>query len=177
MIKLHRKNRSSPGAAIAEFSAAIVLLVPLFMVVVYVMYAISMYMYLKSGIDAAARTEARWLAINFNYLVQRNGNSTANYANWKNSKVRIANCLVDDMQFTNGTIDSAGNFVTTPPQTQAVGSCLPTVAGQGVVAVKATYPALTGLPDWPFPPVNFWGAQIVPNRYVISSIYCVDIEP
>jgi hypothetical protein len=147
------------------------------MLVVYLTYVIAMYMYLKTGVDAAARTEARWLAINFNYLVQRNGNSTATYANWKNSNVRVANCVVADMQFTNGTIDSNGNFVTSAPQVQTTGSCLPTIAGQGVVAVKVTYPDQTGLPDWPFPPLNFFGAQLTPNNYTIAAIYCVDIEP
>lgn len=177
MLQLNNSKRRSAGSAIAEFAVALMVLIPLFMMVVYLTYVIAMYIYLKTGVDAAARTEARWLAINFNHLVQRNGNSTASYSNWKNSNVRVANCVVSDMQFTNGTIDSNGNFVTSAPQIQTTGACLTSVAGQGVVAVKVTYPDQTGLPDWPFPALRVFGATMTPNRYVIASIYCVDIEP
>lgn len=173
----HRKARSARGAQIAEFAAAAALVVPLFMIVVYLTYQIAMYMYLKSGVDIAAKTEARWLAINFNYFVQQNGNSAASYANWKNSAVRVANCVTSNAQFTNGTIDSSGNFVATAPPVLSAGECLTSASGQGVVAVKVVYPGTSGLPAWPFPPLNFFGAKLAPSNMTIAGVYVADIEP
>jgi len=147
------------------------------MIVVYLTYQIAMYMYLKSGVDIAAKTEARWLAINFNYLVQQNGNSAASYANWKNSGVRVANCVTSNAQFTNGTIDSSGKFVATAPPVLSAGECLTSASGQGVVAVKVVYPGTSGLPAWPFPPLNFFGAKLAPNNMTIAGVYVADIEP
>lgn len=177
-MKLVRKvRRNSRGAQIPEFAAAIVLVVPLFLCIVYLSYEIAMYMYLKSGVDAAAKTHARWLAINYNFLAQQNGNSNANYANWKNSSIRVANCVVNNSQFTNGTIDSAGNFVTTAPALLLAGQCSPSPSGKGVVAVKVVYPGTTGLPSWPNPPLKFFGASLIPTNMTIAGVYCADIEP
>jgi Flp pilus assembly protein TadG len=172
-----RRTRSPRGAQIAEFAAAAALIIPLFMVIVYLTYEIAMYMYLKSGVDIAAKTEARWLAINFNYLVQQNGNSAASYATWKNSAVRVANCVTTNAQFTNGTIDSSGNFVASAPPVMSAGECLPSASGQGVVAVKVVYPGTSGLPAWPFPPLNFFGAKLAPTNMTIAGVYVADIEP
>ena len=134
-------------------------------------------MYLKSGVDIAAKTEARWLAINFNYLVQQNGNSAGNYANWKNSAVRVANCVTTNAQFTNGTIDSSGNFVASAPPVLSAGECLTSASGQGVVAVKVVYPGASGLPAWPNPPLSFFGAKLAPANMTIAGVYVADIEP
>jgi len=169
--------RTAGGGQIPEFAAAIVLVLPLFMIIVYLTYEIAMYMYLKNGVDAAAKTEARWLAINFNFLVRQNGNSAGNYSNWKNNKVRIANCVVSDTQFINGTIDGAGAFVTEAPRVLSAGNCLSSASGQGVVAVKVDYPGTTGLPAWPSPPLKFFGAKLSPANMTISGIYCADLEP
>jgi len=171
------KHRNNRGAQIAEFVAALTIVVPLFMFIVFLTFEVASYMYFKTAVDAAARTEARWLAINFNSLVQQNGNSAGGYANWKNPNVRIANCIVSEIQFVNGTIDGAGNFVLTSPQTEVSGSCLPTVGGQGVVAVKVSYPGGSGLPNWPASPVGFLNNWIMPGGVSISSISVADIEP
>jgi Flp pilus assembly protein TadG len=172
-----RSRRNQKGAEIAEFAAGVLLVVPIFILMVYATYEASMYMYLKTGVDAAARTEARWLAINFNYLVQRNGNSAGNYANWKNSSVRVANCVTSDVQMTNGTIDSAGNFVTTAPPVLVGGQCLTSAAGQGSVAVRVVYPGGNGLPAWPNPPLSFFGMKLMPTNMTIAGVYVADIEP
>lgn len=177
MKPIRQKMRNARGAQIPEFAAAIVLVLPLFLVIVYLTYEIAMYMYLKNGVDAAAKTEARWLAINFNFLVHQNGNSAGSYANWKNSQVRVANCVVSDAQFVNGTIDSAGVFVPVAPPVLATGECLSSASGQGAVAVKVVYPGATGLPAWPNPPLKFFGAKLAPANMTISGIYCADIEP
>lgn len=169
--------RKARGGQIPEFAAAIVLVLPLFLTIVYLTYEIAMYMYLKNGVDAAAKTEARWLAINFNFLVHQNGNTAGNYSNWKNSNVRIANCVVSNAQFVNGTIDSAGEFVTAPPPVLSAGDCLSSASGQGVVAVKVVYPGTSGLPPWPNPTLTFFGAKLAPANMTISGIYCADIEP
>lgn len=174
---VRRRQRSARGAQIAEFAAAAALIIPLFIIVVYLTYEIAMYMYLKSGVDIAAKTEARWLAINFNYFVQQNGNSASSYATWKNSGVRVANCVTTNAQFTNGTIDSSGNFVETAPPVLSAGDCLTSASGQGVVAVKVVYPGTSGLPAWPFPPLNFFGAKLAPNNMTIAGVYVADIEP
>jgi len=178
MRKQQRRSRKTEvGAGIVEFAAAIILIVPLFILIVYITYEASLYMYLKTGVDAAARTQARWLAINFNYLVQRNGNTAANYASWKNSKVRVANCVTADSQITNGTIDSAGNFVTTAPPVLTTGQCLDSVGGQGVVAVRVMYPGGNAMPAWPNPPLSFFGMRLTPTSTTIAGIYVADIEP
>ncbi len=176
-VKVVRRIRSTRGAQIPEFAAAIILVIPLFMCIIYLAYEISMYMYLKTGVDAAAKTHARWLAINYNFLAQQNGNSNGNYANWKNSNVRVANCVVSNAQFTNGTVDSAGNFVATAPPLMLAGQCSTAASGKGVVAVKVVYPGTSGLPTWPFPPLKFFGATLAPTNMTIAGIYCVDIEP
>jgi Flp pilus assembly protein TadG len=160
-----------------EFAAAILIVVPIFILVVYLAYEASMYMYLKTGVDSAARTEARWLAINFNYLAQRNGNSAASYSTWKNSGVRVGNCVTTNSQFNNGTIDSAGNFVSTAPPVIASGQCLTSVAGQGAVAVQVLYPGGNGLAAWPSPPLSFFGMRLTPTNTTIAGIYVADIEP
>lgn len=172
-----RELRRRRGAQIAEFAVAIILVIPIFVVTIYVAYEIALYMYLKTGVDAAARTEARWLAINFNYLARQNGNNAANYANWKNSRVRVANCVNTDEQFTNGTIDSSGNFVTTPPAVSSISGCYSSVSGAGVVAVRVVYPGTSGLPEWPNPSLQLFGARLTPNNYSIAGVYCADIEP
>lgn len=176
-ITSERRARKPLAAALAEFAAAIMIMVPLFMAMVYLAYQTAMYMYIKTGVNAAARVEARWLALNFNYLVQRNGNSTADYANWKNNNVRIANCVVSSVQFTNGTIDENGKFVAEAPQIHTTGSCQTSAGGLGVVAVKVSYPGGSGLADWPFPPINLFGATIAPGNFQIAGIYCADVEP
>ncbi|HNB21017.1 MAG TPA: pilus assembly protein [Candidatus Melainabacteria bacterium] len=174
----HRRSlRSAKGMQIAEFAAASVLILPLFLIIVYLTYQIALYMYLKSGVDIAAKTEARWLAINFNDLVQQNGNSAANYANWKNSGVRVARCVTSNAQFINGTIDSSGNFVATAPAVLTAGECLTSASGQGVVAVKVIYPGSSGLPAWPNPVLRFFGAKLAPTNMTIAGIYVADIEP
>lgn len=175
--KRARAVRRNRGAQITEFAVAIALVIPIFMVIIYIAYQVAMYMYLKTGVDAAARTEARWLAINFNYLARQNGNSTANYANWKNNSVRVGNCVSDGDQFTNGTIDNSGNFVATPPPLTAVSGCYPSVSGAGVVAVRVVYPGTSGLPEWPNPRLQLFGVQLTPNNYTIAGVYCADIEP
>lgn len=171
------KRRSASGAQIPEFAAATVLLLPLFIVIVYLTYEIAFYMYLKSGVDIAAKTEARWLAINFNYFVAQNGNTATNYANWKNSNVRVANCVTTNAQITNGTIDSSGNFVASAPPVVSAGQCLSSASGQGVVAVKVVYPGTSGLPAWPHPALTFFGAKLAPTNMTIAGIYVADIEP
>ena len=169
--------RENSGAQISEFAAAITLIIPIFIVIIYVAYEVALYMYLKTGVDAAARTEARWLAINFNFLARQNGNSAANYANWKNGRVRVANCVTTDAQFTNGTIDGSGNFVATPPPVTSVSGCYPSVSGAGVVAVRVVYPGTSGLPEWPNPPLQLFGARLTPNNYTVAGVSCADIEP
>jgi len=178
-MKAERKNlsRSRSGSQIAEFGASLILVIPLFMAIVYLTYQMTFYMYLKSSVDAAARTEARWLAINFDQYVQANGNSAANYAQWKNNNVRVANCVTSASQFMNGTIDSAGNFVTTAPAVISTGGCLSGASGRGAVAVRVIYPGDTGLPSWPNPPVTFFSARLTPNNYTIAAVSVVDIEP
>jgi len=176
-VKVVRRMRSARGAQIPEFAAAIILVIPLFMCIIYLAYEISMYMYLKTGVDAAAKTHARWLAINYNFLAQQNGNSNGNYANWKNSNVRVANCVISNAQFTNGTVDSAGNFIASAPPLLLAGQCSTSASGKGVVAVKVVYPGTSGLPTWPFPPLKFFGARLAPTNMTIAGIYCVDIEP
>ncbi|CAN5289495.1 hypothetical protein BH10CYA1_BH10CYA1_28140 [soil metagenome] len=170
-------KRNESGAEIVEFAAGIILVVPIFVLIVYFTYEASMYMYLKTGVDAAARTEARWLGINFNYLVQRNGNTAGNYANWKNSGVRVGNCVTNNVQMTNGTIDNAGNFVTTAPPVISGGQCLTNAAGQGTVAVRVLYPGGNGLPAWPNPPLSFFGMKLTPTNTTIAGVYVADIEP
>ncbi len=177
MIRSRRKTRSTRGGQIPEFAAAIAIVIPIFFCVVYLAYEIALYMYLKTGVDIAAKTEARWLAINFNYLVQENGNSAGNYANWKNSAVRVANCVTTNAQFTNGTIDNAGNFVASAPPVVSGGECLTSASGQGIVAVKVVYPGSSGLPTWPHPALTFFGAKLAPTNMTIAAIYCSDIEP
>jgi len=172
-----RAMRQNGGAQISEFAAAIMLVIPVFMVIIYVAYEVSLYMYLKAGVDAAARTEARWLAINFNYLARQNGNSSSSYANWKNSRVRVANCVTTDAQFTNGTIDSLGNFVAAPPPVTSVSGCYSSVSGAGIVAVRVVYPGESGLPQWPNPPLQLFGASLTPNNYTVAGVCCADIEP
>lgn len=172
-----RKMRTARGAQIAEFAAATALILPLFIVIVYLTYEIAMYMYLKSGVDIAAKTEARWLAINFNDFVQQNGNSASNYANWKNNNVRVANCVTSNAQFTNGTIDGAGNFVASAPPVVSAGECLTSASGQGVVAVKVVYPGTSGMPAWPYPTLNFFGVKLAPTNMTIAGVYVADIEP
>lgn len=168
-----RRTSASP---INELVAAIVLLLPVFFMVLYLVYQASLYWYIKVGVDAAARTEARWLAINFNFLVQQNGNNSANYANWKNDSVRLANCVISREQFINGTIDSAGNFVAGPPPTITEAECLPGPGGQGVVAVKVVYPGSSGLPAWPNPPLEIFGVSLTPISYSVVGVYAADIE-
>ncbi len=179
MIRARRTRdlRQNSGAQISEFAVAIVLVIPIFMVISYVAYEVAMYMYLKTGVDAAARTQARWLAINFNYLARQNGNSATNYANWKNNRVRVANCVTTDDQFTNGTIDASGNFVATPPPVSSVTGCYSSVSGAGVVAVRVVYPGTSGLPEWPNPSLQLFGARLAPNNYTVAGVYCADIEP
>jgi len=169
--------RPQIGAQIPEFAAAIVLVLPVFIVLVYMTYEACMYMYLKTGVDAAARTEVRWLAINFNYFVQQNGNSTGNYAAWKSSNVRVSRCVASNVQFTNGTIDSSGNFVTTAPSLVSNGGCITSTSGLGSVAVQVLYPGGSGLPTWPDPPIKLFGMNLTPNNLTIGTIYVADIEP
>lgn len=171
------KNRTCRGHELAELAAATAVVIPIATLTVYLAAQAANYVYLKTGVDAAARTEARWLAINFNYLVQQNGNSTANYANWKNTRVRINNCIESSGQFINGTIDSAGNFIAEAPPVQSNGDCMSAPSGQGVVVVKVIYPGDSGLPNWPSPPINIMGVQVTPSSYTIAGIYCADIEP
>lgn len=177
MRRRAKLRRSTFGYAIAEMAAAMTLIIPVFIVIVYMTYEAVMYMYLKTGVDAAARTQARWLAINFNYFVQQNGNSTANYSTWINSKVRVANCVTTNAQFTNGTLDASGNFVTTAPSTASIGGCSPGISGQGTVAVRVIYPGGSGLATWPAPPLKLFGKQITPSNIPIDAVYVADIEP
>jgi len=174
---LRRGGRPAYGAQIPEFAAAIVLVLPVFMALVYLVYEACMYIYLKTGTDAAARVEARWLAINFNYLVQENGNSAGSYASWKNSNVRVSQCVVSNVQFTNGTIDSTGKFVTTAPAVVSNGGCLSGAGGQGSVAVEVQYPGGSSLPGWPNPPIKLFGMNLTPHNLNIVSVYVADIEP
>ncbi|HEY9757125.1 MAG TPA: TadE family protein [Oculatellaceae cyanobacterium] len=172
--KLKRWRRR--GAQVAEFAASMVLVLPLFVVIFYMTFEAAMYLYLKTGVDAAAKTQARWLAINFNNLVQENGSSASNYSTWINSKVRVASCVVSNSQITNGTI-SGGTFVTTAPPTVAAGACPSGSSGQGTVAVQVVYPGSTGLPTWPYPPLSLFGLTITPPSVQIAAVYTADIEP
>jgi len=168
------KRRREKAAAIAEFAASVVLLIPLFIILIYAAYETCLYLYLKNGVQVAARMQARWLAINFNSLAANSGNSAANYNTWINDKIVVANCVVKTEQFTNGTIDDTGTFTTTaPPLIGQPGA--PT--GQGSVAVKVVYPgSKTGLPGWPEPPISFFGVNLFPKTE-IASISTYDIEP
>ncbi|HEY9774825.1 MAG TPA: TadE family protein [Planktothrix sp.] len=172
-----KPTRRESGAQIPEFAAAIALVLPIFIAIIYLAYEACMYVYLKTGVDAAARTEARWLAINFNYLAQENGDSASTYSTWKNSKVRVSQCVVSNAQFTNGTIDSTGKFVTTAPDVVSNGGCITSPSGRNTVAVQVIYPGDTGLPDWPNPPIKLFGMNLTPNNLTISSVYVADIEP
>ncbi|HEY9785338.1 MAG TPA: TadE family protein [Candidatus Obscuribacterales bacterium] len=177
MIRIRHRSKRKKAAAIAEFAAALTLVVPIFILLMYMTYEACIYLYLKTGVDAAAKTHARWLAINFNFLCQQNGNSAANYGSWKNSSIRVANCVVSDGQFTNGTINAAGTFVTTAPAVITAGQCITGPRGQGHVAVRVLYPGGTTLPSWPYPPLTFFGKSLTPSNYTIAGIYVCDIEP
>lgn len=169
--------RKERGSQLAEFAAALTLAVPVFVVVMYMCYESCIYLYLKTGVDAAARTHARWLAINYNFLVAQNGNSAGNYASWKNSAIRVANCVISDTQFTNGSLNASGQFVTTAPPLLTTGGCISGARGQGQVAVQVLYPGPSGLPPWPNPPLSFFGVNLTPTNYTIAAVYVADIEP
>jgi len=87
-----------------ELIGAIMLVLPLFFVMMYLCWEASMYIYLKTGVDMAARVEARWLGINFPYLCQDglggkfdSSNSLdptyAQYTEWINPNITVANCV------------------------------------------------------------------------------------
>lgn len=189
MIRSRRKRREK-AAALAEFAVAVTLVVPIVIILLYVTYQACIYLYLKTGVDAAAKTQARWLAINFNFLCAADGNSAANYGNWKaggtlpgtlagqSSPVRVANCVINDGQITNGTINANGSFnANGVPATLLAGQCLPSARGQGQVAVRVLYPGGSTLPPWPNPPLSFMGYSLTPTNVPVAGIYVCDIEP
>jgi len=157
------------AAAIVEFVGALMLLIPLFIVLMFATYECVLYMYFKTGVDAAARTQARWLAVNYTTF---SSSSASAYQTWINPNIRITGCVVSNSQFTNGSMGGNG-FVAAPPTASLSGSSL------GAVAVRVVYPGTnTGLPPWPNPPLSFFGVKILPpGGMQIAGTYSCNVEP